>query len=329
MKKQLFLALVGFASMVMAREPWEKTGAGQLGRQPGEQVGVTYTYNRDGVVFDASWGTAHNNQMLTYERKDKDTGWKYSNGTFMFTSDYVWTDFASRQDVRNEPLASIVEFGYYKIVDGVPQEMHAISVNDGDTKIENSVIFQKDDTIGFYMKTKETQTVETGHYEHTVTTGKGRNKKTETYTSDSKDYYMKDGRVVNNFNKGVWVVESSVAVDETKTFTTTSVSDDYETFVNNVDTDSRGLDNQYFCLFQEKIDGISHYEYFLSGVLSIGEHQTFEDFLEDVAKENDGKTTITNSDGESFSGQPLPGMMISLALGFGTIMTVGRMRKKK
>ncbi len=326
MKKYFLTACVALAFVVNARQPWEKSGPGQLGRQTGEQTGVEYSYQRGDVQFNASWGTAHNNQMLTYQRTDIDTGWRYENGTFNFTSDYVWTDFASRIDVRNnQALGAVTEFGYYKIVDGQAGAPQAITVADGDIKLQNTVIFEKGDTIGFYMKVDEA-TKEIDHYEHVVN-GK-------TYTSDKKNSYIdENGRTRQHNGTAVYKTVS-------KTYTTTpGAIEGASVFVNNVDTDSRGLEDQYFCLFPVKIDGVSHYEYYLAGLLSSSEGQSYEDFINDVI-ENHPDATITDSNGDpidsniggngggNLGGQPLPGLLITLVIGGTAVTGLAKKRKK-
>ena len=86
----------------------------------------------------------------------------------------------------------------------------------------------------------------------------------------------------------------------------------------NVDTHSRGKENQYFCLFDPRnnqgIGDYSHYEYYLGGLLA-SSGQTYEEFLEDVEKINEGKTNITENPSNPVSGQPLPGTLATLLIG--------------
>ncbi|MBR4900432.1 MAG: hypothetical protein IKZ46_05785 [Victivallales bacterium] len=332
--KKFFLTVIVviFACMVNAADepvaiqhnstqPWEK-GKGTLGRQAGEQVGQTYYYQRGDVIFGATWGTAHNNQMLSYERVDAHgnniTGWKYENGTFEFTSDYIWTDFASRYDGQSSNYGDIVEFGYYKIVDGQPTATHAVMTVDGTDVTNNSVIFEKGDTIGFYTKMgQEVQTTEIDHYEHKVGN--------KTYTSDSKDYYIDENKQKRRHN-GTAVYKTETV---TKTYTTTPGAIDGATvFINNVDTDSRGKDDQYFCLFKNQIDGQKHYEYFLAGAIKSSDGQTYEEFIDQVIDQTGtDPSTITNSDGGSITGQPVPGLLLSMVIG-GTAVAFSKKRKK-
>lgn len=92
----------------------------------------------------------------------------------------------------------------------------------------------------------------------------------------------------------------------------------------NVDTQSRGKEDQYFCLFdnREGHDGIgnfSHYEYYFGGILASTDGQTYEDFMKEVEKENNGKTNIT------VNGQPLPGTLATLLIGG---LCAGSLRKR-
>lgn len=339
--KKFFLTIivVVFACMVNAADtpvtiqhnntqPWEKN-KGTLGRQSNEAVGPTYYYQRGDVIFGATWGTAHNNQMYSYERVDEFgnniSGWRYENGTFEFTSDYVWTDFASRFDGTNGNYGNIVEFGYYKIVDGQDAvTTHAVmSVVDGVDTINNSVIFEKGEKIGFYAKMQEQEQV-IDHYEHKV--GRGLNAK--TYTSDSKDYYYDDnGNQVRHQGTAVYKTETV-----TNTYTTTNDIEDATLFINNVDTNSRGEENQYFCLFKDQIDGQKHYEYYLAGAISSKEGQTYEEFIDEVIEhiENNGgdPSTITDSNGNAVGGQPLPGLLLSMVIGGTAVAGFSKKRKK-
>lgn len=345
--KKFFLTIivVVFACMVNAADtpvtiqhnntqPWEKN-KGTLGRQSNEAVGPTYYYQRGDVIFGATWGTAHNNQMYSYERVDEFgnniSGWRYENGTFEFTSDYVWTDFASRFDGTDGNYGNIVEFGYYNIVDGQDAvTTHAVmSVVDGVDTINNSVIFEKGEKIGFYAKMQEQQKVETGHYVYEHKDSRGRIVATN---DDPNGYTDRSGKYVANSGTAKWVVDSTSYETVTNTYTTTNDIEDATLFINNVDTNSRGEANQYFCLFKDQIDGQKHYEYYLAGAIASKEGQTYEDFIDEVIEhiENNGgdPSTITDSNGNAVGGQPLPGLLLSMVIGGTAVAGFSKKRKK-
>ena len=267
MKKIILAAIVVLACAVNA-QTWT-SGNGRLNSS--EEVGVVYHAQKGNVQFDYSWGEAHTNQMWTYERTDKNVGWKYEGGTFEFTSDYVWTDFNTQLDERHGNPGTIVEYGYYTIgADGHANEPVTLYNKNAEGTVENSVIFQKGDKIGIYM---------------TIDEGRG---KTVTFTSSKTD-----------------IANTSAAAP-------------------NVDTKSRGSEEQYFCLFDNRkantgIGDYSHYEYFFGGLVASKEGQSYEDFYKDVIKENDGKTNIT------VNGQPLPGTLATLLIGG---LCAGSLRKR-
>ena len=98
----------------------------------------------------------------------------------------------------------------------------------------------------------------------------------------------------------------------------------------NVDTQSRGKEDQYFCLFDNRpgkggIGDFSHYEYFFGGLLASTEGQTYEDFIDQVIEKDGGKTNITDSNGNPVSGQPLPGTLATLLIGG---LCAGSLRKR-
>ena len=81
------------------------------------------------------------------------------------------------------------------------------------------------------------------------------------------------------------------------------------------------------------ISPYAHYEYYLDGVLSSSEGQSYEDFIEEVNAhiEENGGGTITNSDGtpaNAPSGQPLPGLLVTLAIGGSVLACVSKKRRK-
>jgi hypothetical protein len=260
MKKIILTVIVILACAVNA-QTWT-SGNGRQGSS--EQVGVVYHAEKGNVQFDYSWGSAHSNQMWTYERTDINNGWIYVGGTFEFTSDYVWTDFDTRLDERKGNPGNIIEYGYYTIgKDGHASDPIALVTKDADgNTIENSVIFQKGEKIGIYMTLNET------------------NGNQVTFTSSKSN------------------IEGASAA------------------VPNVDTDSRGDEKQYFCLFDNRqgkgIGDYSHYEFHFGGL--IASNGSYEEFLEQVIEQNDGNTNITDSTGNPVSGQPLPGTLATILI---------------
>ena len=156
MKKIILTAIVVLACVVNAQTyPIGSDWQSSSGRKQESRDVVYHAINSDGSVqFNYSWGglDSNKNQMWTYERTDKNTGWKYEGGTFVFTSDYVWTNFDTRPDIRYEvDPGTIVEYGYYTIGADGPNDPVMLYKNAEGT-VKNSVIFQKDDKIGIYMK---------------------------------------------------------------------------------------------------------------------------------------------------------------------------------
>ncbi len=277
MKKIILTVIVILACAVNA-QTWT-SGNGRQGSS--EQVGVVYHAEKGNVQFDYSWGSAHSNQMWTYERTDINNGWIYVGGTFEFTSDYVWTDFDTRLDERKGNPGNIIEYGYYTIgKDGHASDPIALVTKDADgNTIENSVIFQKGDKIGIYLKIDE------------------KNGNIVTFTSSESD------------------IEGTTAAAP------------------NVDTSSRGNEQQYFCLFDNReghggIGNFSHYEYFMGGLLASSEGQSYQDFINQVIDQNDGKTNITDSTGNPVNGQPLPGTLATLLIGSLCASTLRKKNKK-
>ncbi len=286
MKKLLLTAIVVMACVInvakAANTPWDKNGNPKWNDGNPTNLYHEYTATKGGVQFEYSWGPEHQNQMWSYERIGANTGWKYENGTFEFTSDYVWTDFNTRLDERKDrygnivKLGTIVEYGYYTIgADGQPNDPVMLYRQDAaGNEFENSVIFQKGEKIGIYMTLNET------------------NGNQVTFTSSKSN------------------IEGASAA------------------VPNVDTDSRGDEKQYFCLFDNRkpntgIGNFSHYEYYFGGL--VASDGNYDEFIEQVIKENDGKTNITDSDGNPVSGQPLPGTLATLLIGG---LCAGSLRKR-
>ena len=272
MKKIILTAIVILACAVNAQTyPTGNDWKSSSGRKS-EEIGVVYHATNGSVQFNYSWGgdDPNPNQMWTYERTDKNVGWKYSGGTFEFTSKYVWTDFNTQLDKRSGVPGTIVEYGYYNIdAEGHASDPVALYIKDAEGMKENSVIFQQGDKIGVYLKIKEN------------------NGNTVTFTSSETD-----------------IANTSAASP-------------------NVDTNSRGKENQYFCLFdnREGHDGIgnfSHYEYFFGGL--VASDGSYGEFIDQVNKENDGKTNVT------VNGQPLPGTLATLLIGG---LCAGALRKRK
>ncbi|MBR6060340.1 MAG: hypothetical protein IKP58_19395 [Victivallales bacterium] len=286
------------------------------------------------VTYNSRMGTQGN--MVYYERTDIDKGWIYDNGTFEFTSAYVWTDLSTRLDPKASGSISLskynendlVEFGYYKIGGDNSQAMVMYKLNEaGEVSIKNSVIFEDGDKIGIYAKINETQNLTTGHYVHTVNEGTRWNPNYVDYESDSKNYYYKDGQKVNNKNGGKWVADTTTV---TKTYkTTTDAVADLEgasVVINNVDHDSRGQETQYFCLFTDKFGAVDHFEYYMAGL--INSNGNYDDFIDDVIEQNGGNTNITDSDGNAVGGQPLPGLLLSMVIGGTAVAGIAKKRKK-
>ncbi len=98
----------------------------------------------------------------------------------------------------------------------------------------------------------------------------------------------------------------------------------------NVDTNSRGDEKQYFCLFDNRepntgIGNFSHYEYHFGGLLASSEGQSYDDFIHQVIEQDGGNTNIIDSNGNPVSGQPLPGTLATLLIGS---LCAGTLRKK-
>ena len=274
MKKIILTAIVVLACVInvakAANTPWDGNGNPEWNKGNPTNLDQVYTATKDHVQFEYSWGSAHSNQMLTYERTDKNVGWKYAGGTFEFTSKYVWTDFDTRLDKRhNVDPGTIVEYGYYNIdAEGHASDSVALYIKDVEGIKENSVIFQQGDKIGVYMKIKEN------------------NDNTVTFTSSESD------------------IEGAFAISP------------------NVDTNSRGAEKQYFCLFDNRdghggIGDYSHYEYYFGGL--VASNGSYDEFIEQVDKENGGKTNVT------VNGQPLPGTLATLLIGG---LCAGSLRKR-
>lgn len=258
-------------------------------------------------------------QTLHYTKTDGNgnTLWSYDDGVFTFSSAYVWTDFAARIDYKqsgsasrsNVQMADLVEFGYYKIDNGVAGQampMFAFGA-DGAMAIHNSAIFNGGDKIGIYAKI-------------------------QSMTGDSWER-----REIGHYNKkGKWVVDGYEWVKVpgetvTKTWTTTANAIDgaYKN-QNNVDHDSLGKETQYFCLFLDKFGFVDHFEYYLAGMVA---GDDYNQFISDVIDQNtgaDGKPSTVVVDGSTgkpvTTGQPLPGVLVSVALGGAAIAAFRRRR---
>ncbi|MBR4900802.1 MAG: hypothetical protein IKZ46_07665 [Victivallales bacterium] len=284
MKKIILAVIVVLACVVNAQTlPTGTEWVSSSGRK-NEKRDVVYQATNGSVQFTYSWGGVDKNpnQMWTYERIDDNTGWKYKGGTFEFTSDYVWTDFNTKLDERNGNPGTIVEYGYYTTdADGrATSDLIPLISKDADgNTVEKSVVFEKDDKIGVYLKVDE---------------GKG---KTVTLTSsDSK-------------------IQGTSAASP------------------NVDTQSRGKETQYFCLFDNRkantgIGNYSHFEYYFGGLLASESGQSYEDFIEQVIETDGGNTNITDINGNPVTtGQPLPGTMATLLIG--SLCAAGLRKKNK
>lgn len=259
-------------------------------------------------------------QLTDYTKKD-DSGvalWNYNDGVFTFNSTYVWTDFAARIDYKKSGSASrsdmkledLVEFGYYKINGsgeaGAAQVMFQRN-EAGEMVTKNSVILNGGDKIGIYAKI---QTSTDGHYEQV-----------------EYGHYNKKGKwIVDGYN---WKYVDGETT--TKTYTTTANAiEGAEKVVNNVDHDSVGKDTQYFCLFIDRFNLQDHFEYYLAHIVT---GDNYNEFISDVIDQNTDPngnpiTVITDGDGNPVktSGQPLPGLMVSLAIG---AAAVGGLKRKK
>ncbi len=261
-------------------------------------------------------------------------GWSFDNGTFTFSSQFIWTDFAARVDPKasgslaatNLSLNDIVEFGYYKIENGVPGNTNVMFHRDsnGNFDITNSVIFNKGESIGIYAKIRESQ--EVGHYEYSVKS----NGKRVVYTSDSdKGYYDNRGEW-HYSSKGKWVSDGEETVVNTYT-TTEGAIEGASTVINNVDHDSIGQETQYFCLFLESFSAVDHFEYYLAHVITGDNYDNINDFINEVViPANEGGSTITDSNGNPVgSGQPLPGLLLTLSFGGAIATGLCKARKRK
>ena len=97
----------------------------------------------------------------------------------------------------------------------------------------------------------------------------------------------------------------------------------------NVDTDSRGTETQYFCLFDNRkkdtgIGNFSHFEYYFDGL--IASNGDYNEFIEKVIEQNGGNTNnITDSNGNPISGQPLPGTLATILI---SGLCAGSLRKR-
>ena len=164
MKKIILTAIVVLACVVNAQTlptgtEWEKTETISAGRK-NEDRGVVYQATKGSVQFTYSWdGLDKNpNQMWTYERTDKNTGWKYEGGTFEFTSEYVWTDFNTKLDTRNGIPGTVIEHGYYTVdANGhaTSDLISLVSKDDNGNTVEKSVVFEQGEKIGIYLKVDE------------------------------------------------------------------------------------------------------------------------------------------------------------------------------
>ncbi len=283
------------------------------------------------VQYEGATGSQGN--MITYRRTDADLGWQFNNGVFEFTSQYIWTDLATRIDMKETSSirrgysdlkdTDIVEFGYYKI-GGDSQAMLMFQRNDaGELTAKNSVIFEGGDKIGIYAKIQEEKKVT--KYEH-IWNG-------EKYYSDSKNSFVDENGIRHNSHNGkkVTVTESSI-----NTYTTTNTNaaglEGASVVTNNVDRDSRGEETQYFCLFTDGFGAVDHFEYYLAHVVT---GDNYNDFIQDVIGQNTDEngnpiSTIVDSNGQtvSVSGQPLPGLLVSLCIG-GIATGVGVSKKRK
>ncbi len=266
MKKIILTAIVILACAVnAANTPWDGNGNPEWHHGNPTNLDQVYTATKGNVQFAYKWGSAHKNQMLTYERigADVNTGWKYEDGMLEFTSDFVWTNFDTQTDIRhNVSLGNVIEYGYYTIgADGQANDPITLFRENTEGTAENSVIFKKGDKIGIYMTINEDGTP------FTITSSKSN------------------------------IEGASVAVP-------------------NVDTNSRGNEKQYFCLFDNRqgkgIGDYSHYEFHFGGL--IASNGSYEEFLEQVIEQNDGNTNITDSTGNPVSGQPLPGTLATILI---------------
>ncbi len=296
MKKLILTAIVVLACVVNAapgsswsfqpsqpsepiNTPWDGKGNPEWNKGNPTNLYQEYTATNGSVQFEYSWGPEAKNQLWSYERIGANTGWKYENGTFEFTSKYVWTDFDYRLDTRAGIPGTVVEYGYYTIGDdGHVSDPITLWVKGTDEQaaIHNSVIFKQGEKIGIYM---------------TIDEGKGQN---VTFTSTKADIAKPN---------------TSAAVP-------------------NVDTDSRGDEKQFFCLFDNRkpntgIGNFSHFEYHFGGL--VASDGSYDEFIEQVIKEDGGKTNITDSDGNPVSGQPLPGTLATLLIGG---LCAGSLRKR-
>ena len=238
----------------------------------------------------------------------KDGSWTFNDGVFTFNANYVWTGFALRQDDKYSHTSldfnDLVEMGYYKIENGkagAPMVMFQRDAT-GEMTIKNSVILEKGDKIGVYAKIQSTTTTK-AHYEKVVTGG----------------HYNRWGYWVEDYDY-VYLPETTTTTVTTWT-TTANAIPGARTNTNNVDHDSlkAGSDPQYFCLFLDhSIGPVAHFEYYLSNVIS-GEN--YDDFISEVIDANTGDdgepiTVITDITGEPVTtGQPLPGLLLTLACG--------------
>ena len=267
-------------------------------------------------------------QTLNYTKKDenKNTLWSYNDGVFTFNSTYVWTDFAARIDYKasgsaaksSVKMTDLVEFGYYKIENGQAGEAVTMFQRDetGEMAVKNSVIFNGGDKIGIYAKIQSTETAK-GHYEVTVD-GK-------TYTSDKQEIKVGKKRYT-----GTWVPGETTTSTKTWTTTANAIDGAYKN-TNNVDHDSLGEETQYFCLFLQDFRIRDHFEYYLAHVVT---GDNYDDFISDVIAQNTDEhgnpiSNITDSNGKPVTtGQPLPGLLLTLACGGAATGLCTRKRKR-
>lgn len=257
--------------------------------------------------------------------------YSFNDGVFTFKSDFVWTDFNTQIDGQHrfsndKSVDDIVEFGYYRVDSkgkAIADSTQALYRQDG--TVNNSVIFNKNDKIGIYMVLKETE-VDAGHYEYVKYAWKG-----GAELKRQRTPFLVD--LLTGYETKEWVPTRTITVENTYT-TTSNAIDGASTARNNVDPDSRNSDTgQYFCFFSD--DSSSHYEYYFSGLIGSQQGQNYDDFLREVNNEISGGTVIDITgqviiDKEpepTTSGQPLPGLLITLGIA-GAAVAGGRAAKK-
>ena len=247
----------------------------------------------------------------------KDGSWTFNDGVFTFNANYVWTGFALRPDDKYShtslDLNDLVEMGYYKIENGkagAPMVMFQRG-DTGEMAIKNSVILEKGDKIGVYAKIQSTTQ---DHYEN-----------------EEVGHYNKKGKWVIDGYRKILIPGETIVTTWT---TTANAIPGARTNTNNVDHDSlmAGSDPQYFCLFLDhSIGRVAHFEYYLSNVIS---GDNYDDFISEVIDANTGDdgepiTVITDITGEPVTtGQPLPGLLLTLACGGAATGLCTRKRKR-